>query len=311
MTDKNSEKNISWESVEVVQKMQDFIEEHALDDEFCTSDVYKFSGYSQRHCERIFVRLTGKSISDYIRSIRLSDSAGKLLEDEKRSVLEIALDTNFETHEGYTRAFGKSFGITPSAYRNDPIAIPLFIQYPVRNYYSYLYHKEKMKMSRETMICMVTAVERPRRKLLIMRSKEAHDYWSFCEEVGCDWEGLFNSISEKMDTAAILELPEFLCVEGFSNIAAGVELPYNYDRRIPDNCELAELEACKMLYFQSEKFDKDEDFGIAINSVFKASDNYDAKSYGYEYDFNIAPKFNYGASKKMGAKIALPIVDKK
>lgn len=31
MNDKNSEKNISWETIESVQRMQDFIEEHALD----------------------------------------------------------------------------------------------------------------------------------------------------------------------------------------------------------------------------------------------------------------------------------------
>lgn len=166
-------------------------------------------------------------------------------------------------------------------------------------------------MSKETLVCMVTAVEKPRRKLLIMRSKQAHDYWSFCQEAGCDWEGLFNSIGEKMDTAAILELPQSLHAQGYSNVAAGIELPLDYSKKLPDNCELVELEACRMLYFQSEKFEKDEDFCIAINSVFKAIDNYDISSYGYEFAPELAPKFNYGASKEMGAKIALPIADKK
>lgn len=291
--------------------MQDFIVEHALDDKFCENSVYDFAGYSQRHCERLFGELTGRTIGDYIRMIRLSDSAERLLWNKQKSVLEIALDTQFETQEGYTRAFAKKFGITPDAYRNEPIAIPLFIQYPVRIYYSYLYQKEKMKMGKETLVCMVTAVEKPRRKLLIMRSKQAHDYWSFCQEAGCDWEGLFNSIGEKMDTAAILELPESLRVQGYSSVAAGIELPLDYSKKIPDNCELVELEACMMLYFQSEKFEKDEDFCIAINSVFKAIDNYDISSYGYEFAPELAPKFNYGASKERGAKIALPIADKK
>lgn len=56
-------------------------------------------------------------------------------------------------------------------------------------------------------------------------SLKAHDYWSFCEEMGCDWEGLFNSIPEKLDLVAILELPTFLQKPDTSKIVAGVELP--------------------------------------------------------------------------------------
>ena len=165
-------------------------------------------------------------------------------------------------------------------------------------------------MSKDVLICMVSVVERPKRKLLMIRSRNAHDYWSFCEEIGCDWEGLFNSISEKMDTAAILELPDFLKAQGYSNVAAGVELPLDYDKKIPDGCELVELDACKMIYFQSEKFDRDEDFCIAINSVLKAIADYDITAYGYQYATNLAPKFNFGASKELGAKMALPVADK-
>lgn len=93
MNDKNFEKNISWETIESVQRMQDFIEEHVLDDEFCANSVYDFAGYSQRHCERLFGELTGRTIGDYIRMIRLSDSAERLLGNKQKSVLEIALDT--------------------------------------------------------------------------------------------------------------------------------------------------------------------------------------------------------------------------
>lgn len=84
-------------------------------------------------------------------------------------------------------------------------------------------------------------------------------------------------------------------------------MPIDYTGRIPVNCEVVELEEGKMLYFQSDSFEKEEEFGIAIDNVFRAIDKYNIKSYGYEYIFEAAPKFNFGASTEMGAKMALPI----
>ena len=46
-------------------------------------------------------------------------------------------------------------------------------------------------------LCTVTVISKPARKLLVMYAKKAHDYFSFCEEVGCEWEGLFNSIPSR------------------------------------------------------------------------------------------------------------------
>ena len=160
-------------------------------------------------------------------------------------------------------------------------------------------------MEKETSLCMVTTVERPKRKLLFMRSKKANDYFSYCEEVGCDWEGLFNSIPNKLDTAAILELPKSLCKEGYSCIAAGVEVPMDYQGGIPENCEMMELEPCKMLYFESEPFEKEEDFFPAMESILKAIEKYDPRQYGYEYENTVAPRFNFGGEKT--AKYAVPV----
>lgn len=298
---------ISWDTIEAVQKMQDYIKQNAFLETFSVNEVYSYVGYSKRHCERIFKELVHKTISEYIKSIRLSESALELQNNEDLTVLEVALNANYGSHEGFLRAFQHEFGIGPKEYRKHPVPIPLFIQYPVRSYYSYLYHKEDMQMKKEALLCMVSVVSRPKRKLLVMRSTQGHDYWSYCEEMGCQWEGLFNSIKEKYDTAAILELPESLCKTGTTKVAAGVEVPETYQGPIPENCELLELEACDMMYFQTEPFEKEEEFGAAIDSVFRAIDKYPVRDYGYEYDFGVAPKFNFGASTQMGAKQALPV----
>ena len=304
---KSDGNKVSWDTVEAVQKMQDYIKVNAFSETFSVADVYSHVGYSRRHCERIFKELVNRSINEYVKLIRLTESATELRDDTKQSVLEVALHAKYNSHEGYLRAFHQEFGVCPNEYRKKPVPIPLFVQYPVRSYYSYLYHKENMEMKKEALLCMISVVSRPKRKLLLLRSTKGHDYWSYCEEMGCEWEGLFNSIPEKFDTAAILELPENLCKKGFTKVAAGVEVPDSYDGPIPTNCELIDLEACDMMYFQTEPFEKEEEFGAAIDSVFRAIDKYPVRDYGFEYDFLAAPKFNFGASTQMGAKQALPV----
>ncbi|HBR32766.1 MAG TPA: AraC family transcriptional regulator, partial [Clostridiales bacterium] len=80
---------------------------------------------------------------------------------------------------------------------------------------------------------MVTTVERPARKLIFLRHN-ATDYFSACEEVGCDWEGFYNSIPEKFDTAAGGLLPRFLIQPSTNGQAFFVEVPMDYDKPIPD-----------------------------------------------------------------------------
>ncbi len=162
-------------------------------------------------------------------------------------------------------------------------------------------------METKELLCMVTPVERPKRKLLLLRSKKATDYWTFCQEKGCQWNGLMDSIPEKIDAAAILELPPFLQRPGFSQVAAGVELPFDYDGKIPEGYEIADLPPCTLLYFQTESFEKEEDFGMAIGCAFRAAKRYDYDRFGYERAPDAAPFYNFGAEAAKGASIAIPV----
>ena len=161
-----------------------------------------------------------------------------------------------------------------------------------------------------TSICTVTPVNRPKRKLIYLISHSAKDYLSYCEEIGCDWEGLLNSIPEKFDTAALIDLPDFLQENGISRIASGVEVPFDYEKPLPVGYKIAELPECIMLYFQSEPYENSDDFGKYIGQVFKAIGNYNFERYGYVLANNIAPSLNLGAEAKIGARIAIPVIKK-
>ena len=71
---------------------------------------------SHWHFQRIFKALTNETLKSYVRSRRIANSLDNLF-DQDLSILDIALATGFESHESYTRAFQKLFGITPSEYR--------------------------------------------------------------------------------------------------------------------------------------------------------------------------------------------------
>lgn len=156
-------------------------------------------------------------------------------------------------------------------------------------------------------ICTVTALQRPARRLVYLPSHHASDYFSFCEEMGCEWEKVLNAFPAKMDTAALLTLPPGLVEEGQSSIAAGIELPLNGAEAIPDEYRTVQLPACMMLYFQTEPFEREEDFGMAISDAFAAVRRYDAQRYGYRYAYDRAPVFNFGAAAAAGARLAVPV----
>ena len=162
-------------------------------------------------------------------------------------------------------------------------------------------------MDQKPIVCTVTPIERPQRKLMLQRSVKATDYWSYCEEKCCDWVGMLNSLPGRLDIAAILELPPQLVRLGTSPVAAGVELPMEYGGDVPGGYEIITLPPCTMLYFQTGPFENEEDFGAQIGAVSQAMQAYQPERFGYAYAPELAPRFNFGADAANGAKQAVPV----
>ena len=156
------------------------------------------------------------------------------------------------------------------------------------------------------MICTVSLITKPKRKLIFRRAKTATGYLSYWEENGCEGEGLLNSIQEKSETAALIELPDGMLKEGYSPIAAGVEVPLDYPFEIPEY-ETSELPEASYLCFQSEPYENEDDFAAAISCVDSAIEKYDFARFGYKTAKEKAPTFNYGAQPENGARIAIPV----
>lgn len=100
-----------------VQAGIDYIESN-LDQSIKLVDVSATANMSHWHFQRIFKALTNETLKSYIRSRRIANSMDSLFNKEY-SILDVAIISGFESHESYTRAFQKLFGISPSEYRQN------------------------------------------------------------------------------------------------------------------------------------------------------------------------------------------------
>ncbi len=73
-------------------------------------------GLSAFHLHRVFSAAAGETPKQFTLRLRLARAAAMLLTSDD-SVLDIALDCGFQSHEAFCRAFRKRFGMTPSDYR--------------------------------------------------------------------------------------------------------------------------------------------------------------------------------------------------
>lgn len=83
-----------------------------------TATLARAAGMAQHHFQRQFAAATGETVAGYIRSRRL-ERAAIALHDTRDRVIDIALDTGFQTHAALTRAFTAHFGLSPKEFRQN------------------------------------------------------------------------------------------------------------------------------------------------------------------------------------------------
>ena len=126
-------------------------------------------------------------------------------------------------------------------------------------------------------------MEKPERKVIIKRGKEASDYFAYCEEVGCDVWGLLLSVKSISGEPVCLWLPPACRKPDTSEYVQGVEVSKDYDGEVPEGFDVIELPAAKYLMFQSEPFEE-ENYCQAIEEVWDAMKKYDPSVIGCQWD---------------------------
>ena len=277
-----------FEKAQAVQRMQDYIEEH-IGDAITLKDLSQASNYSPTHSLKVFKEMTGFTPFDYIRHYRLTKGARRLREGNIR-IADVASGCAFDTHEGFTRAFSKEFGLSPESYKDDPVPLSYFIPYSVLIRYL-TENKGDSKMEKKPKrTIFVQVAERPERKAIIKRGIEAENYYAYCGEVGCDAWGVLESINGAICEPAGFWLPPKLIRKGTSKYVQGVEVPSDYGGAVPDGFEIIDLEPCRVMVFRGEPYD-DADFEEAIGDVGEAIEKFDPAIHGLEWADADAPRF--------------------
>lgn len=264
------------EQIYAVQRMQDYIEEH-LSETITLAGLSKESLFSPWYSHRLFVRELGMTPADYIRRLRLSKSALKL-RDHPCKITDIAFIMGFGSVDGYQRAFFREFGCNPGEYASNPVPVYLFTPYGAK-----FRHIERKSIMENLKNVFIQVIEKPARKVILKRGVKAADYWTYCEEVGCDVWGLLESIKSISGEPVCLWLPAAFRPKDTSEYVQGVEVSADYDGIIPEGFDLIELPCASYLMFQSEPFNE-EDYCQAIDELKASIEKYDPSVIGYSWD---------------------------
>ena len=258
-----------------VRLMQVYIREH-INEKISLEDIAKAGSFSPWYARKLFINYLGISPAAYVRRLKLSNSALEL-RDKKCNILELAMSMGFGSVDGYQRAFRREFGCNPGEYADGPVPIWLFTPYLISD------TERNVSIMSETRSIFIQVIRKPARKVLVKRGVMATDYWTYCNEVGCDVWGLLMSIKSISGEPVCLWLPEHLRKPVTNEYVQGVEVEADYSGTIPEGFDIIDLPEADYLLFRGEPF-AEENFAEAIDEIWKAEKRYDPGFIGYEWD---------------------------
>lgn len=82
------------------------------------SRLATLAAYSEAHFHRLFKKVIGESVHQYVRRTRLEAAANQLIFSQHQSVQRIAENCGFTSLSSFTHAFKSVYSVTPGAWRS-------------------------------------------------------------------------------------------------------------------------------------------------------------------------------------------------
>ncbi|MBN2640003.1 MAG: response regulator, partial [Bacteroidales bacterium] len=98
-----------------LNKVSKIVEDNLQKDEFTVEELSDLVGLSRVQIYRKIKKLTGMSVSEYVRMVKLKASL-ELIKTSGKSMSEIAYEVGFSSPSYFAQCFKKQFGISPSDY---------------------------------------------------------------------------------------------------------------------------------------------------------------------------------------------------
>ena len=99
----------------LMERVMKVINDNLSDSDFTVDVITKEVGISRAQLHRKMKEMTGLSISDFIRNIRL-EQAVRLLKEQKANVTQVAYTVGFSNLAHFSSVFRKQFGVSPTDY---------------------------------------------------------------------------------------------------------------------------------------------------------------------------------------------------
>lgn len=116
--------------------------------------------------------------------------------------------------------------------------------------------------------------------MILRRGRAANEYWSYCEEVGCDVYELLQSVSGSLGEPMGLWLPQALRDPDTSEYVMGVEVSVDFAGPVPEHVQTVLLPPQDFLIFQGPPYDEAA-MGEAIGQVIRFADAFDPTPLGW------------------------------
>lgn len=273
------------------------------DDALTLCSLSRRLGYSEYYVTRKFREISGLQFRDYLRLRRLAFALWEV-RDSDRSLLEIAVDYGFSSHEAFTRAFKAVYGVTPSQYRRNPM--PVVLRTKLHPFDRYFFGMGEIGMIKSTDEIKIYFVTIPAHKFLHIRNYESIGYWDFWQKQsqipGQDCEticGLLDSVKGKLDdlggsdsNSGSGQICGYLidprgrgCSWGIPLAECyGVRLPMEYSGDIPPQMLMMDVPEGEYIVFEHGPFDYEQENRSVEDQVEEAMKSFDYEASGYCLD---------------------------
>lgn len=295
-----------YEWNEAIQKMIYWIEEH-LTENPTLLEMSEQIGYSPYYCSSQFHEIVGMTIKSYIAGRRLAKATLEI-RDSRERILDIAIKYGYSSQEALTRAFVKTYGCTPSAYRRNPIPVPLpnmqIVLFP--EYYT---NKGEPTMNKTILTEPNIRIEHiPEHKYIGIWDTTSKGYGDFWNKHDCDTVcGIIDSMSHVAHPIVTGHTAGWFYENDRKGYFYGFGVSADYDGPIPEGFEVRTVPASDYMVFFHLPFDFLKDCGEVMRRVEDLAWNYNPADKGFEWNEKECQDYQRHYPEVIGYEVLRPI----
>lgn len=293
-----------YEWIFAIQKLIDWIDDHVCENP-TLAEIAGQIGYSPYYCSEQFRRVVGMTVRDYIAKRRLT-MAALALRDTDMPIIEVALEYGFSSQSVLARAFHDAFGCAPSAYRKNPVPLPLLFRKTIPLPYDFF---EKGELNMSNLVLPSTRIEYiPAHSYLgVYKRSETKEgpIWP-----GHDCDLLCGIVSSIRDTDLIVtgHTAGWTWENGERSYFYGLGVDADYDGVIPEGFELrGEFPGSYYIVFSHPPFEYPADNAEVTRRVEELAWNYDPAKDGFAWNEDVCQDYQRHYPEGLGYQILRPV----